>query len=92
MAQLLESAGFRVDMRIDAGAATLAQAVSAFGQAIARPGVKLGFFYYAGHGQEVETKTRDSPDPLDQTFVPYDYRTQDARDGYKTNLRDKEMK
>src|SRR5437870_1744072 len=49
-------------------------------------------FYYAGHGQEVETKTPDSPDPLDQTFVPWDYVTQDARDGYKTNLRDKEMK
>lgn len=54
MARLLEAAGFRVDMRIDAGEATLAQAVNAFGQAIARPEVKLAFFYYAGHGVQVD--------------------------------------
>jgi hypothetical protein len=54
MAELLKSAGFRVDARTDASSESLSQAVSAFGEAIARPEVKLAIFYYAGHGVQVD--------------------------------------
>jgi hypothetical protein len=54
MAELLKSAGFRVDARTDASSEALSQAVSAFGEAIARPEVKLAIFYYAGHGVQVD--------------------------------------
>jgi hypothetical protein len=54
IALVLEQAGFQVDLRIDATRVALLQAVDAFGKAIARSEVKLGFFYYAGHGAQVD--------------------------------------
>jgi hypothetical protein len=52
--KLLEEAGFQVDLRIDAPRAALVQAADDFGRAIGRGEVKLAFFYYAGHGAQVD--------------------------------------
>jgi hypothetical protein len=54
VADLLRTAGFRVDLHTDTPRDTLAKAVEAFGAAIARPQVKLAVFYYAGHGAQVD--------------------------------------
>ena len=54
MAGVLTEAGFKVDARIDASSAALAQSVREFGEAAARPETKLAIFYYAGHGAQVE--------------------------------------
>src|SRR5262245_18515652 len=50
---VLRTAGFRVDLRTDTSRDDLAKAVEAFGAAISRSDVRLGFFYYAGHGTQV---------------------------------------
>jgi hypothetical protein len=52
--ELLGSAGFTVDLRIDAKLEELAKAVEAFGASLARSETKLAFFYYAGHGTQVD--------------------------------------
>jgi hypothetical protein len=54
MADLLRKAGFRVDAHYDVDGKTLAETVRAFGDSVARPEVKLAFFYYAGHGVQVD--------------------------------------
>ena len=54
MAELLARAGFAVDVRTDTTAEALSAAARDFGQRIARPQVRLGFFYYAGHGVQVD--------------------------------------
>jgi len=54
VADLLRTAGFRVDLRIDAKLDDFAKAVEAFGAAVARSETKLAFFYYAGHGTQVD--------------------------------------
>ena len=54
MADLLRDAGFGVDAQIDASGEAMRQSVAKFGEAIARPDVKLAFFYYAGHGVQVD--------------------------------------
>ena len=54
VADLLRTAGFRVDLRTDTSRDALAKAVEAFGAAIARNEVKLAIFYYAGHGTQVD--------------------------------------
>jgi hypothetical protein len=54
VAELLGQAGFNVALKTDATRTELVQAVEAFGRAIGRSEVKLGFFYYAGHGAQVE--------------------------------------
>ncbi|KYF81995.1 hypothetical protein BE11_21155 [Sorangium cellulosum] len=48
-------------------------------------------FHYSGHGQQVEDDDGDEPDGLDETLVPFDYRSKDARDGAATNLRDDQI-
>src|SRR5262245_57400671 len=54
VADLLRTAGFRVDLRTDVSRDGLAEAVQAFGKAMARNEVTLSFFYYAGHATQVE--------------------------------------
>jgi hypothetical protein len=54
VADLLGQAGFNAALKTDATRGELMQAVEAFGQAIGRSEVKLGFFYYAGHGAQVD--------------------------------------
>ena len=54
VADLLRTAGFRVDLRTDTSRDALMKAVEKFGAAIVRNEVKLGFFYYAGHGIQVD--------------------------------------
>lgn len=54
VAQLLASAGFEVQSRIDATGAELAGSVREFGERLQAPGVGLGAFYYAGHGVQVD--------------------------------------
>ncbi len=47
----LEEVGFEVSVVLDADAAAIEDAVSAFGEALAASGEEaVGFFYYAGHG------------------------------------------
>jgi uncharacterized caspase-like protein len=54
MSEVLTEAGFAVDLQVDDGAAAMSQAVRAFGKRLEDPRVKLAFFYYAGHGAQVE--------------------------------------
>lgn len=54
VADLLRTAGFRVDLRTDTSRDTLTKAVEAFGAAIARSDAKLAAFYYAGHGVQLD--------------------------------------
>src|SRR5262245_52779893 len=54
VADLLRTAGFRVDLRTDTARDTLTKGVEAFGAAIARSEVKLAVFYYAGHGAQLD--------------------------------------
>ncbi len=54
MAALLEKAGFGVDLRTNAGSATLADAAKRFAESAQRSDVKLVFFYYAGHGAQLD--------------------------------------
>jgi hypothetical protein len=54
LAELLAQAGFGVELKTDATRAVFTQAVEAFGQAIGRAEVKLGVFFYAGHGAQVD--------------------------------------
>ncbi len=54
VADLLRTAGFRVDLRTDVSRDAIAEAVQAFGKAIMRSEVTLGFFYYAGHGIQID--------------------------------------
>lgn len=50
MADLLNSAGFRVEKHLDVGIAPMKAAVDRFALAIRDPQVKFALFYYAGHG------------------------------------------
>ena len=50
MAELLTRAEFQVDKQLDLDLAGLQAAVERFGKHIQNPAVKLGLFYYAGHG------------------------------------------
>jgi len=64
--------------------------ISAFRQQLiegAKPGDVL-HFHFSGHGQPVVDDNGDEFDGMDETLIPYDYKTQDARDGAVTNLRD----
>ena len=53
MSELLMRAGFIVDKQLDVDRAQLQAAVDRFGRAIQDPKIKLGVFYYAGHGVQV---------------------------------------
>lgn len=50
MADLLTRAGFKVDKHLDTDLGQLQSAVNRFGATIKDPKIKLGLFYYAGHG------------------------------------------
>ena len=53
IADALRGAGFSVDLVMDAGKAKMLEAIGRFGDTLAhRKGV--GFFYYAGHGAQIE--------------------------------------
>ena len=54
MAGLLEKAGFGVDLRTNADRGTLADATKRFAESAQRSDVKLVFFYYAGHGAQLD--------------------------------------
>jgi hypothetical protein len=56
----------------------------------ARPG-DVVVFEFSGHGQPVADDNGDELDGKDETLVPYDYRSQRATDGAKTNLRDDQL-
>jgi hypothetical protein len=54
MAALLTSAGFAVDMQIDATLAEMSAAVDRLGKAITSSDVETSLFYYAGHATQLE--------------------------------------
>ncbi|MFO1309165.1 MAG: caspase family protein [Burkholderiales bacterium] len=54
MAGLLEKAGFGVDLRANADRATLLEATKRFAEAARGGDAKLVFFYYAGHGAQLD--------------------------------------
>jgi len=54
VAEVLSGAGFNVIARTDTARESMAQAVRDFGAALADPAVKVGAFYYAGHGVQVD--------------------------------------
>lgn len=54
MAEVLQRAGFTVDLQLDASRTGFIGAIEAFGKAIARSDVRLALFYYAGHGVQVD--------------------------------------
>ena len=54
MAELLGKAGFGVDLRTNADRGTLLDATKRFAEAAAASEAKLVFFYYAGHGVQLD--------------------------------------
>jgi metacaspase-1 len=58
--------------------------------ASARPG-GVAVFMFAGHGQQVADDNGDEADGMDESLVPYDYVTEQAADGARTNLRDDDL-
>jgi hypothetical protein len=54
IAALAREAGFTVDLRTDLDRGALAGAIAEFAARAARPGVGLAFFYYAGHGAQID--------------------------------------
>jgi hypothetical protein len=70
--------------------ATKAGIVQAFEKQLieqAKPG-DIVAFHYSGHGQQVKDDNGDELDGLDESLVPFDYISQSAADGAKSNLRD----
>ncbi|MEY4294719.1 MAG: hypothetical protein RLY82_407, partial [Pseudomonadota bacterium] len=76
VAELLRKAGFDVVLHVDADKETLSKAVHQFGKQIKNPAVKVGVFYYAGHGIQrewrnylvpVSAKIKTAGDVLRQT-------------------------
>ena len=53
----------------------------------AKPG-DVVYFHFSGHGQRVADDNGDEFDGMDESLIPFDYKTQDARDGALTNVRD----
>lgn len=54
MAALLSQAGFAVSPHFDAPRTSLIQAIDELGKSLLRPEVKQVFFYYAGHGAQLD--------------------------------------
>lgn len=54
IAGLLRRAGFEVDLQLDTTRTVLARAIERFGLALTRAEAKLGLFFYAGHGVQVD--------------------------------------
>jgi len=53
----------------------------------AEPGAVV-YFHYSGHGQRVADDNDDEEDGLDESLVTANYKSQSAKDGAETNLRD----
>lgn len=71
MAELLQSAGFKVDRQLDATQEQLKTAVLRFGAAIRESQVKFAMFYYAGHGVQVDWRNY---------LIPVDAKVRNADD------------
>lgn len=56
----------------------------------AKPG-DIVVFHYSGHGQQVPDDNGDELDGMDESLIPFDYISQSARDGAKSNLRDDQL-
>ena len=69
MAELLARAGFAVDIRTDTTAEVLSAAARDFGKLIARPQTRLAFFYFAGHGVQVDWRNYLLPVDANVTSV-----------------------
>lgn len=54
MAELLRRAQFEVDLQLDTTRTALARAIERFGVALKRTDARLGLFFYAGHGVQVD--------------------------------------
>lgn len=80
--QLLEDA--------DAGAQSIRAAVAAHLFARAQRGAVV-FFHFSGHGQQVEDRSGDEDDGVDESIVPGDATEQDAGSGLRQNILDDEI-
>ncbi|WP_224039753.1 caspase family protein [Paraburkholderia unamae] len=54
VSDLLASAGFSVDIQLEATQRTFIEAIRRFGSTVKRGGTKLAVFYYAGHGVQLD--------------------------------------
>jgi hypothetical protein len=54
VSDLLASAGFSVDIQLEATQRTFMDAIQRFGRTVKRGGTKLAVFYYAGHGVQLD--------------------------------------
>ncbi|MBK9574598.1 MAG: caspase family protein [Rhodoferax sp.] len=54
IAEVLQRAGFSVDLKLDTTRQTLIAAIDAFGKRVAGPDIELALFYYAGHGVQID--------------------------------------
>jgi uncharacterized caspase-like protein len=54
IAEMLQRAGFDVDLKLDTTRQTLIAAIDTFGKRVAGPEVELALFYYAGHGVQID--------------------------------------
>jgi len=92
MADLLERAGFQVDIRIDASRVNLVEAVSRFGGRLREPSVRLAVFFYAGHGLQIDSRNFLVPvDAKIQAAADVPRQTVDVSDllGYMNNMRER---
>lgn len=77
VAELLQKAGFQVDMRIDASRGDMVQSIGRFGQQLKSPDVKFAVFYYAGHGLQQDWRNY---------LVPIDAKVGSATDVQKQTV------
>ncbi|MDP2371017.1 caspase family protein [Rhodoferax sp.] len=54
IAEVLQRAGFSVDLQLDTTRQSLIAAIDSFGKRVAGPGIDLALFYYAGHGVQID--------------------------------------
>ncbi|WP_395698970.1 caspase family protein [Aquabacterium sp.] len=77
VAELLQKAGFQVDMRIDSTRSDMVQSIGRFGQHLKNPEVKFAVFYYAGHGLQQDWRNY---------LVPIDAKVANATDVQKQTV------
>ncbi|MFO1252159.1 MAG: caspase family protein [Inhella sp.] len=56
VAELLQRAGFEVDLRLDQAREPLAEALAGFGRRLRDPQIRLAVFFYAGHGLQMDNR------------------------------------
>ncbi|WP_284617295.1 caspase family protein [Aquabacterium humicola] len=71
VAELLQRAGFQVDVRYDTSRGDLVQAMQRFGSRVRDPQVRFAVFYYAGHGLQQDWRNY---------LVPVDAKVKTATD------------